>query len=159
MNSCLIPHRAEGAGLSAIPFLVMSMVLISGCATRASSASSPRAIVEAKFAAVNRHDIVEIVRFYAPDAQVTASNFCKPRSGRTDVQRTYQSMFDAFPDIVADIHEYLVQGDRVVVRFTARGRLPGKSFDLPIVNFFTVRNGLIQSDDGVFDTAGRPCSP
>ncbi len=135
------------------------MVLISGCATRASSASSPQAIVEAKFAAVNRHDIVEIVRLYAPDAQVTASNFCKPRSGRTDVQRTYQSMFDAFPDIVADIHEYLVQGDRVVVRFTARGRLPGKSFDLPIANFFTVRNGLIQSDDGVFDTAGRPCSP
>lgn len=137
----------------------MSMVLLSSCATRASSASSPQAIVEAKFAAVNRHDIVEIVRLYAPDAQVTASNFCKPRSGRTDVQRTYQSMFDAFPDIVADIHEYLVQGDRVVVRFTARGRLPGKSFDLPIVNFFTVRNGLIQSDDGVFDTAGRPCSP
>ena len=135
------------------------MVLLSSCATRASSASSPQAIVEAKFAAVNRHDIVEIVRLYAPDAQVTASNFCKPRSGRTDVQRTYQSMFDAFPDIVADIHEYLVQGDRVVVRFTARGRLPGKSFDLPIANFFTVRNGLIQSDDGVFDTAGRPCSP
>jgi predicted SnoaL-like aldol condensation-catalyzing enzyme len=82
-----------------------------------------------------------------------------PRRGRADVRRTYDSLFSTYPDIVADIHEYVVQGDRVVVRFTARSRAPGNAFEVLIVNFFTVRNGLIEVDDGVFDTRGRACRP
>jgi ketosteroid isomerase-like protein len=141
--------------------LLASIAAALGCATSALSArsGSARAVIEAKFAAVNRHDIAEVVRLYAPNAQVTASNFCAPRHGRADVQRTYQSIFERYPDVVADVHEYFVQGDRVAVRFTVRSQLPGKSVDVPIANFFTVRNGLIESDDGVFDTGGRPCLP
>lgn len=141
--------------------LVTASILtaVSGCATVPPSDTSPRAVVEAKFAAVNRHAIADIVALYSPDGQVTASDFCQPRRGRADVQRTYQYLFDTFPDIVADVHEYIVERDRVAVRFTARGQVRGQSFNLPIANFFTVRNGLIESDDGVFDTRGRPCSP
>jgi hypothetical protein len=36
---------------------------------------------------------------------------------------------------------------------------PGFAFDVPIMNFFTVRNGLIESDEGRFDNGGRRCSP
>ncbi len=121
--------------------------------------NSPRAVVAAKFAAVNRHSVPDIVNLYSPDAQVTASDFCKPRRGRADVQRIYQYLFDTFPDIVAEVHEYVAEGDRVAVRFTVRSRLPGKTFAVPIMDFFTVRNGMIESDDGIFDTRGRPCSP
>jgi hypothetical protein len=44
-----------------------------GCAPVASAQASPQAVVEAKFAAVNRHATDDIVRLYAPDARARAS--------------------------------------------------------------------------------------
>jgi ketosteroid isomerase-like protein len=122
-------------------------------------AQSARSVVEAKFAAVNRHAIEQIEALYATDAVLTAPDFCSPRRGRGDVRRTYRALFDAYPDISADVEEYLEQGDRVAVRLTVRSRLPGRSFEVPILNFFTVKSGLIVSDEGMFDTRGRKCSP
>jgi ketosteroid isomerase-like protein len=130
---------------------------LAGCAA-GTAAQSARSVVEAKFAAVNRHAIEQIEALYATDAVVTAPDFCSPRRGREGVHRTYRALFDAFPDISADVEEYLEQGDRVAVRFTVRSRLPGRAFEVPIMNFFTVRNGLIVSDEGMFDTRGRKCS-
>jgi len=121
--------------------------------------ASPRAVVEAKFAAVNRHAVADIAAFYAPDASITASDFCKPRQGRAEVERIYKGIFAAVPDAQADVVEYVVDGDRVAVKFFVRSRLPGRAFDLPIMDFFTVRDGLIVRDDGIFDNAGRPCTP
>lgn len=138
--------------------MTMGIALLGGCANTASPNVSAKAIVEAKFAAVNRHDIADIVELYAPDAAITASDFCKPRRGRAEVERIYRSLFEAYPDIVADVQEYFVDADRVAVRFIVRNRQPGKTFDVPIADFFSVRDGLIVSDDGVFDTRGRPCS-
>ena len=43
--------------------------------------------------------------------------------------------------------------------FTSAGRIGGKTFAVQIANFFAVHDGLIQSDDGVYDTGGRPCAP
>jgi hypothetical protein len=40
-----------------------------------------------------------------------------------------------------------------------RGSAQGRAFAVPIANYFIVRGGLIESDDGVVDTRGRPCSP
>lgn len=136
-----------------------TLAAAAGCAASASHDNSARAVVEAKFAAVNRHAVADIVNLYSPDAQITASDFCKPRQGRADVERIYRSMFEAYPSIVADVQEYFVAADRVAVRFIVRIREPGKTFDVPIADFFTVRDGLIVSDDGVFDVHGRPCSP
>lgn len=116
-------------------------------------------VVGAKFAAVNRHAVDDIVALYSEDAVLTAPDFCSSRRGRRDVRRTYQALFDAYPDITADIQEYVQQGDRVAVRFTVRSRLPGRSFEVPIMNFFSVRDGLIVADDGMFDTRGRKCAP
>jgi ketosteroid isomerase-like protein len=121
--------------------------------------ASPRAVVEAKFAAVNRHATADIAAFYAPDASITASDFCKPRQGRAEVERIYKGIFATVPDAQADVQEYVVEGDRVAVKFFVRSRLPGRAFDLPIMDFFTVRDGLIVRDDGIFDNAGRPCTP
>jgi ketosteroid isomerase-like protein len=138
---------------------ILLLVGVAGCAATGAGDSSPRSVVEAKFAAVNRHAVADVVAYYAPGARLTASDFCGPRQGRVDVQRTYQSLFAAFPDVVAEVHEYFVQGDRVAVRLTVRGSIQGRPFAVPIANYFTVRNGLIETDDGVFDTRGRPCSP
>jgi predicted ester cyclase len=75
------------------------------------------------------------------------------------VRRTYKALFDAFPNIGVEVHEYVVQGDRVAVRVNVQNKPPGFAFDVPIMNFFTVRNGLIESDEGRFDNGGRRCSP
>lgn len=120
---------------------------------------SPREVVEAKFAAVNRHQVSEIAKFYAPDAVLTASDFCAPRAGRGEVERTYRAIFDAVADVAADVQEYIVEGDRVAVKFMMRGNIAGRAFSLPIMNFFTVRDGLIVKDDGMFDNGGRACTP
>ena len=144
-----------------LPPSIVAIALISGCATVAPSKSSAtsQSVIEAKFAAVNRHALDEIVNLYSPDAQITASDFCQPRHGREDVRRTYRALFDAFPNIRAEVHEYVVQGDRVAVRVNIQNKPPGYAFDVPIMNFFTVRNGLIESDEGRFDNGGRRCSP
>jgi hypothetical protein len=37
--------------------------------------------------------------------------------------------------------------------------VPGRSFELQLMDLFTVRDGLIVRDDGMFDNRGRPCTP
>jgi ketosteroid isomerase-like protein len=135
--------------------LLMSLWIV-GCASTPTY-PSPRQVIEAKFDAVNRHALADVVARYAPDAQITASNFCAPRQGRADVERIYRGIFSALPDVVADIQEYIVEGDRVVVRFVVRSRAAGAHFQIPIINVFTVRDGLIVRDEGRFDNGGRPC--
>jgi ketosteroid isomerase-like protein len=141
-----------------IATISLLVVVLFACANGPPPGSA-RAVVEAKFAAVNRHSIEQIEAAYAVDAVLTAPDFCQPRRGREDVRRTYRALFEAYPDISADVHEYLEQGDRVAVRLTVRSRAPGRSFDVPIMNFFTVKNALIESDEGLFDTRGRKCTP
>ena len=145
---------------AAVRMLVAVLIFstIPGCATTAGQTSA-KSVVQAKFAAVNRHALEDIVALYAADADVTAPDFCSPRHGHDDVRRTYQALFSAVPDISVEVQEYLEQGDRVAVRFIVRSSLPGRAFEVPIMNFFSVRNGVIVSDEGMFDTRGRKCSP
>jgi predicted ester cyclase len=143
---------------SVVPSSLVAVALISGCASVVPSKPSPQSAIEAKFAAVNRHALDEIVSLYSPEAQITASDFCQTRHGREDVRRTYKALFDAFPNIGVEVHEYVVQGDRVAVRLNVQNKSPGFAFDVPIMNFFTVHNGLIESDEGRFDNGGRRCS-
>ncbi|WP_430423880.1 nuclear transport factor 2 family protein [Phenylobacterium sp.] len=135
------------------------IALVAALVTPAAAAPSARAVVEAKFAAVNRHAVADVVALYAPDAVVTASDFCAPRRGRDDVRRTYEAIIGGVPDVVADVQEMIVEGDRVAVKFVVRSRIAGRAFDVPILDLFTVRDGLIVRDDGIFDNRGCACTP
>jgi ketosteroid isomerase-like protein len=139
-------------------WLASIFMSLTGLVPRSPRALSPRAVVEAKFAAVNHHVVADVVRHYAPDARITSSGFCAPRQGKAEVQRTYQALIGTFPDIVAEVKEYVVEGDRVAVIFVTRVQVQGKTFEVPIANFFTVKDGLITRDDGVYDAGGRPCA-
>ena len=84
-------------------FLVFLILwTFAGCATPVAQASA-KSVVQAKFAAVNRHSLEDIVALYAVDAELTAPDFCSPRHGRDDVRRTYQALFSAFPDISVEV--------------------------------------------------------
>ena len=135
-------------------FIAVAAVLVAGPVAAAPSA---RAVVEAKFAAVNRHAIPDIAALYAPDAVITASDFCQPRIGRAGVEQTYGAIFKAIPDATVEVQEVIAEGDRVAVRFVVRSR--AAEFAIPIQDFFTVKDGLIVRDEGRFDNGGRPCTP
>ncbi|MEP6729433.1 MAG: nuclear transport factor 2 family protein [bacterium] len=151
----------ESSFTSAIVVAVASTIIVASTSAQAQTATpqSPKAVIEAKFAAVNRHALDDVVAFYAPSAEVTASDFCKPRHGRADVERTYRAIFAAIPDVAVDVQQYVVEGDQVAVWFLIRSRITGRAFEIPIMDFFTVRDGLIVRDAGVFDNGGRPCTP
>jgi len=117
---------------------------------------APEAVVRAMFDAFNRHDVGAMVELYAPDARLTSSDFCAPR-GKADIRRTYDALFRAFPDINDRVEILVVQGDTVAVRFMAKST-SGQT-DMPIHTFLKVRDGLILSDDSVFDSGGKPCDP
>jgi predicted SnoaL-like aldol condensation-catalyzing enzyme len=116
----------------------------------------PEVVVRKMFEAFNRHDASAMERLYAPEAHLSSSDFCKPR-GRTDIQRTYGALFKAYPDIRDEIEALVAQGDTVAVRFTAFSH--AGNLKLTIQTFLRIRDGLIVSDDSVFDAAGRPCDP
>jgi ketosteroid isomerase-like protein len=145
---------------AAVRVFVMLLLFcaFASCATTVAQ-PSVKSVIEAKFAAVNRHSVEDIVALYAADAELRAPDFCSPRHGHDDVRRTYQALFSAYPDISVEVREYVREGDRLAVRFIVRSKLPGRSFEVPIMNFFTVRRGVIVSDEGLFDTGGRKCSP
>ena len=147
-------HKLMRAGLA-----FMAVAVVTACVTAASGATSAQSVINARFAAINRHDIDAVAALYAPDATLTASDFCAPRHGRADVARTLHGIFQLVNDLSADVESMVAQGDRVAVRFVVRGTVGGRAIAIPIMDFYTVRDGLIVADDGIFDTGGRPCSP
>jgi predicted SnoaL-like aldol condensation-catalyzing enzyme len=125
-------------------------------AAAVSLATTPRVAIEHLFAAFNRHDVEALQKFYAPDAKLTSSDFCNPRTG-VDVTRTYGSMFKAFPDIRDEVISIVIDGDRAAVRFTSSSDAPEHKFRFELMTYFRFSDGLIVEDDTIFDTQGRPC--
>ena len=121
-----------------------------------SMTSAPGAIIDRLFDSFNRHDVAALQALYAPNARLTSSDFCKPRTG-VDVARTYGALFRAFPDIRDDVDAIIIEGDRAAVRFVSSIRTPGGGFPLKLTTFFRFSGGRIIEDDTIFDTSGRAC--
>ncbi|MBV8158916.1 MAG: nuclear transport factor 2 family protein [Dyella sp.] len=137
-----------------------SLLFFTATVTAAPAASaSSETLARALFDTFNRHDAAALALLYADDARLTSSDFCGPRFGRTEVVRTYRALFERFPDIRDEVQDMVVDGDRVAVRFVATSGKGGAVLSLPIATFLTVKHGLIQTDDSMFDTAGRACEP
>jgi ketosteroid isomerase-like protein len=132
------------------------IILLLQPARLVSAPRAPEAVVQAMFAAFNRHDAAAMEQMYAEDARLTSSDFCHAR-GRSDIERTYNALFKTYPDIRDTVETIVSQGDRVAVRFTAASSSGGIS--MTIHTFLRVRDGRIVEDDSVFDAGGRPCEP
>jgi ketosteroid isomerase-like protein len=117
---------------------------------------SPATIIDKLFDSFNRHDVAALQALYAPNARLTSSDFCKPRTG-ADVSRTYGAMFRAFPDIRDDVETIIIERDRAAVRFVSSSRAPGGGFRVSLITIFRFSDGKIVEDDTVFDTGGRAC--
>ena len=118
--------------------------------------SAQGVIIDKLFDSFNRHDVAALQALYAPNARLSSSDFCNPRTG-ADVTRTYAAMFRAFPDIRDDVDTIIIQGDRAAVRFVSSSRALGGSFRLKLMTIFRFSGGRIIEDDTIFDTGGRAC--
>jgi ketosteroid isomerase-like protein len=134
---------------------IVTGLLLTSCAT-VPEGPPPLDVVRAKFDAVNRRDLAAIVAAYAPDAHLMASDFCSPRDGRGSVERTYRALL-AIEDLNVSVDEAIADGNRVLLRIRVRGAFRGQRFEMPIANYFEVRDGLIAYDLGVFNNGTRPC--
>jgi len=137
---------------------LLAGIVLTACAT-GRAGPPPEHVVRAKFDAVNKHDLRAITAAYASDARVMASDFCAPRVGRGEVERTYTALLSSIDDLSVHVDETIAEGSRVLARIRVGGAVHGQRFEVPISNYFEVRNGLIAYDLGVFDAAGRPCRP
>ena len=133
-----------------------SLVAMVIALTAAAIPPSPLATVEAMFAAFNRHDAAAMASLYSFDAMLNSSDFCAPRNGPAEVERTYAALFRAFPDIRDEDMTFVTEGKRVAVQFVARSSQG--QLNLPIAAFLAVRNGRIVSDEAYFNAGATPCS-
>ena len=143
--------------------LTFFLFALCSCAAHAGeelAATSPRSVVEQRFALLEHHDVDGIAALYAPDAIETSPGFCTERHGPAGARRTYSELFKAYPTITASVTSMVVEGEHVAVQFIARVRnLDGSvAFETRLANFLTVHGGKITRDDTYFDTKGRPCS-
>jgi limonene-1,2-epoxide hydrolase len=142
--------------MKSLATVLFASFLLTACATM-QKATPPLDVVRAKFDAVNRHDLQAITAAYAPDARLMASDFCAPRVGHDAVERTYSGLLGSIEDLSVSIDQAIADGNNVLMRIRVQGAVRGQRFEVPISNYFEVRDGLIAYDLGVFDNGSRPC--
>ena len=75
---------------------------------------------------LNRGRFDEVKELYAPNLVYHASNG-EELHGRERIRELVTLYRQAFPDITATVEDLIAEGDRVVVRFTARGTHTGEA--------------------------------
>jgi uncharacterized protein (TIGR02246 family) len=132
------------------------MILLPLALMTAAVDTSPRAVVEATLAAINRHDAAALASLYADDAVVIASDSCTPSIGPEPVRRGHEALIRTMPDLTVEATDWVVEGDRVAILFTARSKALGPGGTMTLADFLTVRNGKIVRDVTIFNP-GQPC--
>jgi steroid delta-isomerase-like uncharacterized protein len=130
--------------------------------TPASAGESLR-LVRELLGAWNTHDPELIKSFYAPEYEGVDVGEAEPRRGPRDVAQTVERYLRAFPDLHFVENDIVVQDDRAVLVWTARGTHEGKLMRIPPTgreitvrgtSVFTIRDGKITSGLHVWDVAG-----
>lgn len=110
----------------------------------------------------NRRDSSALAADHAERGTVSSPVFSKI-SGRDSIQRSYESLFQSFPDWTMNCELPLIDGHRVAVPFTAKatheGRFmgldgTGRRFEIRGVLLMQVDDGLITDERRVYDFTG-----
>jgi ketosteroid isomerase-like protein len=112
-------------------------------------------IINSWITAFNTHDVAAIVALYTSDAELFDSGMPRPRHGQAEIERWFRWRFSSTPITYTPVDQVTGEGDQVVVSWIARGRGPGallaRSFQMNGESYFTLRDGLIQRQHGVYD--------
>ena len=119
--------------------------------------------VEHRRAAMNRHDVAALTRYFAPDCVVESPTAGRAVRGVAAVDEIHRAWTSGFPDVTFTTDDLLIEEDRVVWIGRAAGTdtggflgLPptGRRFDLPIALLTTLRDGLVVSERRIYDFTG-----
>jgi predicted ester cyclase len=120
------------------------------------------AFCDGRVDAWKRRDPVALASHHAERGTVVSPIFSKI-TGRDAIQKSYESLFQSFPDWTMDNERPLVDGDRVAVPFTAKathaGRFMGldgtrRRCEIHGVLLMEVADGLIAHERRVYDFTG-----
>jgi predicted ester cyclase len=109
-----------------------------------------------------RHDPEALARGHEEHGTVDSPIFARVR-GRDAIRKSYESLFQSFPDWTFSDQEPFIDGDRVAVPFTAQathaGRFmgldgTGRRFEIHGVLLLELREGLIADERRVYDFSG-----
>jgi steroid delta-isomerase-like uncharacterized protein len=112
--------------------------------------------------AVQRRDLDSLVALHA-DRCVVESPMGGRTTGHDGLRRVYEAWFAAFPDVEFAWEPPIVDGERVArittVSGTDRGGFmgmqpTGKHFSMPIVQLFTIGDGVIVQERRIYDFTG-----
>jgi predicted ester cyclase len=111
----------------------------------------------------NAHDLGRIETFYAPYYEGTDVGQAGPQRGPRSVSQNLERYLRAFPDLRFVEKDVVVQGDRAVLVWEARGTHAGKLMNIPPTgrriavcgaSVLTVEGGRISRGLYVWDVAG-----
>ena len=88
------------------------------------------ALFERREAAWRSHDAAALAADHAPGA-VVISPTGGVLEGRADIERIYRVWFTAFPDLIFQIDDLLIDEDRAAVLGTVTGTHAGEFFGMP----------------------------
>lgn len=117
-------------------------------------------VVQAYVDAFNHGDLDALVALFAPDAQIHGVL----GSGGLDVARPFwQDLIRCFA-INLEVQDLVAEGDRVAARYIERGRsiapfragpVTRRSYAIPAMEWFEIRDGLIRQRWGARDMAAQ----
>ena len=111
----------------------------------------------------NRRDTAALVRDFREDGVVDSPFAGVSTRGRDAIEELYRTFFRSFPDARLQWDETLVDGDRVMLigrlRASDAGRFmglapAGRSFDIPYVSLYEMKDGLILHERRIYDFTG-----
>lgn len=107
-------------------------------------------------------DAGALADLHAPDGTVQSPTGGLLK-GRSEIERVYRIWLTAFPDIVWQVQDVIIDGDRVAVLAKLIGTHAGEFFGLPaagrhveveVVGLMTLADGLIVHERRIYDFTG-----
>jgi predicted ester cyclase len=120
------------------------------------------ALMKLRLAAYATRDAAALAATHAENGSV-ASPIGGVLEGRAEIERVYRTVFSAFPDIVLEQDDLLIDGDRVVLILRLSGTHSGDFMGLPptgrpmeflMAELMTVADGLVVNERRIYDFTG-----
>src|SRR5829696_1632625 len=124
-------------------------------------ATTPQAVMTAYFEALTRHDLDAIAAAWAPGGHCHIAGQADA-TGPDGVRAYWAELFGACPDLRFHVVDLIAEGERVAVRWSARGTFAGPAsyqgieptyarLDLEGLDLFRLRDGAIEREDAYTD--------
>jgi steroid delta-isomerase-like uncharacterized protein len=143
--------------------MAMAMVLMAAGPGRAGEApaapADPKLVVNAFYQAVNAHNFDSMAKYLITDF-VDHNPDPGQAPGSYGVQKAFEEMYKAFPDLKIQVQQIVAEGDLVVARVSMVGThkgpymgmaATGKPFRMGGIDMVRVKNGKATERWGYFD--------